>query len=39
MTCALSACGGWTVSDNHARGHHAFCAAFVRPGIPQIKTA
>jgi hypothetical protein len=26
------------VSDIHAGGHHAFGAAFVRPGNPQIRT-
>jgi hypothetical protein len=39
MTSALSARGCPTVSDIHAVVHHAFRAAFVRPGIPQIKTA
>ncbi|HEX7428959.1 MAG TPA: hypothetical protein VF328_19010 [Mycobacterium sp.] len=27
------------MSDIHAGGRHAFCAAFVRPGTPQIRTA
>jgi hypothetical protein len=39
MTSALSVCGCRTVSDINSDGHHAFCAAFVRPGIPQMRTA
>jgi hypothetical protein len=27
------------MSDIHAVGHHAFSAAFVRPEIPQMRTA
>jgi hypothetical protein len=38
MTVLLSACRCRTVSDIYAGGYHVFCAAFVRPGNPQIRT-